>query len=66
MAIVKVKDIKVMTNEDIIANIFYMGILMCNNGGTQADETTLQRYYKELANRGIVQDWEEAYKKVTY
>ena len=66
MAVRRFKDIEADTTEQIIASIFYMGVLMCNDGGTKADEITLKRYYQVLESRGVVKNWEEAYKLVTY
>lgn len=60
----KYAEIKKLSNEEIIADIFYLGVACVNDGGTKADEENLRRYYKELANRGVVSDWAKAYEMV--
>lgn len=61
--LLKVNEIKEMSNAEIIAQVFYMGILMSGDNGTNQDEESLKRLYKELGKRNIVPDWEEAYRK---
>lgn len=58
------KVIAELSNEEIISDIFYLGVACANNNNTKADEENLRRYFKELAKRGVVRDWEEAYERV--
>ena len=52
-----------MDAEEILANIFYMGVIMSGDKGSNQDEESLKRLYKELGHRGIVDDWESAYER---
>lgn len=61
--LLKVNEIKRMDAEEILANIFYMGVIMSGDKGSNQDEESLRRLYKELGHRGIVDDWESAYER---
>ena len=58
------KQIKEMENSSIISCIFYHGVASAHDKTTKASEKELVLLYKELERRGVVDDWETAYKKV--
>lgn len=60
----KRNEIKELTTDGIISNIFYYGIEMCNEQGTKQAEKELKWHCEELAKRGIVADGEELYKRM--
>jgi hypothetical protein len=59
-----VKEIKAMNNVELIANIFYMGILMSNHKPVKKWDLELERYCKECERRGFVEDGTELYREV--
>lgn len=59
--LLKISEIKEMSNERIVANIFFYGITMSGDKGSNQDEESLKRLFKELGNRGVFSDWEQAY-----
>lgn len=59
----KRREIREMSTEDIIATIFYMGVGMVNKS-TKAQEKELSWYCEELALRGIVHDGKKLYEKM--
>ena len=59
-----VKEIKAMSNIEIISNIFYMGIMMSNHKPVKKWDLELERYCKECERRGFVDDGAELYKEV--
>ena len=59
--LLKMSEIKAMGNATIIANIFFYGITMSGNKGSNQDEESLKRLFKELGNRGVFDCWEQAY-----
>lgn len=52
----KRSEIKELTTESIIANIFYYGIGMSNEDGTKRMDKELAWHCDELARRGVVVD----------
>ena len=61
---ITVKEIKAMTNEELISNFFYMGILMSNQKPRKKWDLELERYCKECERRGFVEDGNSLYKEV--
>ena len=57
----KLNEIKTMTNDAIITTIFWMGIMAANDKTSQQREKRLQALLKELQDRGVIENWENAY-----
>lgn len=57
----KAGEIKAMTNAEIIDTIFSLGVCCSNDRGTKQDDLSLQRCFKELERRGVIDNWEKAY-----
>lgn len=57
----KASEIKAMSTADIIVQIFYLGIMMSDERGTKADDKDLERLFKELESRGVIEDGRAAY-----
>lgn len=57
----KVGETRAMTNAEIITAIFNLGICCSDDRGTKQDDLSLQRLFKELERRGVIDNWETAY-----
>lgn len=58
------KEIKEMTNEQLIANMFYMGVAVANEKKpAKKREVTIARICKELEKRNIIEDANALYEK---
>ena len=55
------KEIKAMTNDEIVTALFYMGICCCNEKGTKSEDKALHRLFIELGKRGVISDPETCY-----
>ena len=62
----KVSEIKALSNKELIASIFYMGIGMANSKPIKKNEVELQRLCKECERRGFVEDGEALYERVCW
>lgn len=55
------KELKEARIEDLIAGIYYLGIVMSGGRQLRKDEKELLMHCKELERRGIVEDAEKLY-----
>lgn len=59
----KRSEIKKMTTEEIVVQIFYMGVSMCN-ASTKKQEKELEWYCDELAKREVVVNGKKLYESM--
>lgn len=57
----KVSEIKKLSNEQLLVELFYMGVQMCGGKSLKKDELTLERMCKDCERRGFVKDGEHLY-----
>jgi len=59
-----VNEARALNNEDLLEEIFYMGVATANSNPVKKFETKLQRLCKECENRGFVENGNELYKRM--